>query len=242
MEKIRIKIIKKDEINIEKEIELIKEYGFEIVEDKVSYIFTFGGDGTILKAMYYSLVHKAPIVAINFGKIGYMANIESKDLQKLLNCIKNKEYKLSKRYLLECKFENKLIYALNDIVFKNEYLDEIKLYDNESLITTYRADGLIISSPTGSTAYALSSGGSIIHPELRLLNIVAISSQYLSTRSLILKDTELKVVSNSNIYVDGKKLKKEKIVNVKLSNKYIHILELKDSDYYNVLKNKLEWR
>ncbi|VWL85147.1 NAD(+)/NADH kinase [Oceanivirga miroungae] len=242
MKTIGIKVVKKDGIDISKQLEILKENGFIETNENVSYIFSFGGDGTILRAKNYSLKHMVPIVAINFGKIGYMADIESKDIKKVIDSIKNNEYKLSKRYLLECNIDDKIIYALNDIVFKNEYIEEIKLYDNNNLITSYRADGLIISTPTGSTAYALSAGGSIIHPELRLLNIVAIASQYLSNRSLILKDTILKVVSDSNIYVDGLKIGNKKNVSLKLSDKYVEILETNDMNYYNVLKNKLEWR
>lgn len=242
MQSIRIKIVKKDDIDIEKEIKILKENGFDIVNSNVSYVFTFGGDGTILKAVKYSLRYNAPIVAINYGKFGYMASNRAENIYALLDSIKKKEYVLSKRYLLECRIKDKNVYALNDVVFKSEYLDDIRLYDKNILVTTYRSCGLIISSPTGSTGYALSAGGSIIYPELRLLNVVAISSQYLATRSLVLGDTNLKIESNSSLYIDGKKYAKEKIVKVSLSEKYINILELNDNNYYDVLKNKFKWR
>ncbi|WP_067139991.1 NAD(+)/NADH kinase [Oceanivirga salmonicida] len=238
----KVFIVKKDNIDISNEIKMLNENSIEIVKENPDYIFSFGGDGTILKALKYAIKYNKPIIPINYGKIGYMADIEVHEFLEVIKAIKNKEYILSKRYLLNCKILDNEYYALNDIVFKNNFLDEIYLYDKEKLVTKYRADGLIISTPTGSTAYAMSAGGSIIHPELKLLNIVAIASQYLGTRSLILPNIKLNVSSNSDIYIDGLKIDEKKEVYVELSDKYVEILELKTKNYYNILKTKLEWR
>ncbi len=238
----RVLVVKKDNLDITNELKTLNEMGIEIVENNPDYIISFGGDGTMLKALKYAIKYSKPIIPINYGRVGYMADIKACELEFAINEIKNNKYILSKRYLLGYYLGDKIAYALNDIVFKNDFLDEIYLYDNNKLITTYRSDGLIISTPTGSTAYAMSAGGSIIYPELKLLNIVAIASQYLSTRPLILGNTKLKVCSNSNIYVDGKKVCKNKEIYVEISGKYIEILELKNKDYYNILKTKLEWR
>ena len=145
--------------------------------------------------------------------------------------------------MLECKVGMKKYYALNEIAFKFENMGELSLYDENVEITGFRGDGLIISTPTGSTAYAMSAGGSIIHPSIKVLNIVAISPQYLGTRPLILPDRNLKVISKARIYVDGKLKKKFcKEVFIKYSEKYIELIEPQDKNYYYILKKKLDWR
>lgn len=239
----KILIVKKDKLNIEKEIQILKKYSIEIVNDKPDYIITFGGDGTILRAMKYAMKYRKPILAVNFGRIGYMADIEASFFEKRIGELKNKDFNLSKRYLLECKVGMKKYYALNEIAFKFENMGELSLYDENVEITGFRGDGLIISTPTGSTAYAMSAGGSIIHPSIKVLNIVAISPQYLGTRPLILPDRNLKVISKARIYVDGKLKKKFcKEVFIKYSEKYIELIEPQDKNYYYILKKKLDWR
>lgn len=239
----KVAIIKKDNIDIGSELEILKNKGVEITEDNPDYILTFGGDGTTLRSMQYALKFNKPILSINYGTIGYMADIEAMDFEKIIDDLKIGRYNLSKRYLLECHIENKVYYALNEVAFKFDIIGNLTLYDEDIEITGFRGDGLIVSTPTGSTAYAMSAGGSIIYPTLKVLNIVAISPQYLGTRPLILPDRKLKVKSNSKIYIDGKLRGENKgEVRINYSKKYINLIEPKDKDYYFILKKKLDWR
>lgn len=238
-----VMIIKKSNLDISKEILILKKENINIVENDPDYILTFGGDGTTLKSLKYAIKYNCPIMAINYGRIGYMADIEAKDFKKSIIDLKNKNFDLSKRYLLKCVVDNKKYYALNEITFKFETMGELILYDDNLEITGYRGDGLIISTPTGSTAYAMSAGGSIIHPSIKVLNIVAISPQYLGTRPLILPDRKLKIKSQAKIYIDGKIVEKNgDIVHISYSDKYISLIEPKDKNYYYILKKKLDWR
>lgn len=238
----KVFIIKKDELNIDEEIKILKKYDITITDKKPDYIITFGGDGTILKAVKFAIKYNVPIIPVNFGRLGYMAEIEKTDFEQSLKNLINKEYNISRRYLLECRIKDKIHYSLNEIAFKYENIGETKLYDNDKKICSFRSDGLIISTATGSTAYAMSAGGSIIQPNLKLLNIVSISSQYLSTRPIILGDILLRIESNANIYIDGKKQESDINVSVYYSNKYIELIESKDKDYYYMLNKKLDWK
>lgn len=239
----KVMIIKKQNVDISKEIEILKNENIEIVDSNPDYILTFGGDGTTLKSLDYAVKYNCPIMAINYGRIGYMADVEAKDFYSRIKELKEKKFNLSKRYLLECTIDDKKYYALNEIAFKFDIIGELVLYDESVEVTGFRGDGLIISTPTGSTAYAMSSGGSIIHPSLKVLNIVAISPQYLGTRPLILPSKNLKVKSKAKIYIDGK-LKKSlnDTVYVRYSSKYINLIEPNDKNYYHILQKKLDWR
>lgn len=238
----RVIIIKKDGIDITKELELLKKKNIQIVKDNPDFILSLGGDGTVIRSLNYALKYDVPIIPVNFGRVGYMADIESKEFEPMLDRILNNEYNISKRKLLQFNNDGEECHILNDIVFKSENVAEIDIFDDKEKITSVRGDGVIISTPTGSTAYALSSGGSILHPSLNLLNIVAIAPQYLGSRPLVLPMMSLRVISNCNIYVDGKKIGKIKELKIFPSYKELKIVEPKNKSYYSILKNKLEWR
>lgn len=235
-------VIKKEGINIDNEIKILNKYGVFESDDKPKLVFSFGGDGTILKALFYAIKYDIPIVPINYGKVGYMADIDAKDFEDIVVEILQNRYRLSIRNILETEIDNKKYYALNEISIRSYNLTDIEIYDNDELITSYRSDGLIISTPTGSTAYSMSCGGSIIHPSLKVINIVAIAPQYLGVRPLILPDTKLKIKSKANIFIDGKIIGKKDIIEVKFSDKTISFVEPKNKNYYEILKSKLDWR
>ena len=236
-------ILKKDDINIQKYEKIIKKMGFSIDDKNPDFILTFGGDGTILKSVNIAIKYDIPIIPINFGKIGYMADIEKEELEEVLLDIKKGDYTLSSRNLLKCIINEKEYYALNDVVFKSENISYYELYENTKYITRYRGDGLIISTSTGSSAYAMSAGGSLIHPSLKVINIVAIAPQTLSARPIILPPTSLNIKSRSNIYIDGLKVSSNNdiLINISFSDRKIKLLNSKTKTYYDILKTKLEW-
>lgn len=236
-------ILKKDNINIQEYEKIIKKLDFTIDDKNPDFILTFGGDGTILKAVDIAIKYDIPIIPVNFGKIGYMADIEKEELEEVLVDIKKGDYTLSVRDLLKCIIDDKKYYALNDVVFKSEHISEYELYENDKYITRYRGDGLIISTSTGSSAYAMSAGGSLIHPSLKVMNIVAIAPQTLSARPIILPPISLNIKSSSNIYIDGLKVSGDNtsVINVSFSDKRIKLINSKTKTYYDILKTKLEW-
>lgn len=236
----KVLIVKKKNLDIKEQLNILKKHDIEIVSQNPDYIIAFGGDGTILKALKDALKYRCSIIPINFGKIGYMAGIEKHEFEETIELLKKEKLSFYNHKLLEVDLDNSKHLCLNDIVFKSEKLTEIKLFHENTNITKYRGDGLVISTPTGSTAYGLSAGGSIIHPDIDALNIVAICSQYLGYRPIILPNIKLRIETNANIYLDGIKSKKAKHIFVKLSNKYVKIAKPNIS-YYEILNKKLGW-
>ena len=237
----KVLIIKKEGLDISKEISILNKYNIEISEKNPEYILTFGGDGTILKAVNFALKFDIPILSVNYGRIGYMAHIEKENFENSLINLMNKKYNIVRRDLLECKMNKEKFYSLNEVSFKYMTIGEISIFDKNINVCSFRGDGLIVSTATGSTAYAMSSGGSIIHNSLKVMNIVPISAQHLSTRPLILPNTTLKIHSKAQIFIDGISKGYSDIVKIRYS-KSIKLIEIENIDYYSILKNKLDWK
>lgn len=237
----KVLIIKKEGLDISKEISILNKYNIEISEKNPEYILTFGGDGTILKAFNFALKFDIPILSVNYGRIGYMAHIEKENFENSLINLISKKYNIVRRDLLECKMNKEKFYSLNEVSFKYLTIGEISIFDKNINVCSFRGDGLIVSTATGSTAYAMSSGGSIIHNSLKVMNIVPISAQHLSTRPLILPNTTLKIHSKAQIFIDGISKGYSDIVKIRYS-KSIKLIEVENIDYYSILKNKLDWK
>ncbi|CAM3095913.1 NAD(+)/NADH kinase [Streptobacillus felis] len=255
----KVKIIKKATLS-NNEISYFLEYlnnkNIDIVEDMLDaeILITFGGDGTLLSTVEYLRVHNIPVFSINYGSIGYMTKISNKDAISSFDKFLKGEYRIDHRKFLEVNFRNKTYFALNEIsILKfaiNSELINVKVEQNKQLINIYKADGIIIASPTGSTAYSLSAGGPIISPELDAICITPLASQSLTARSIILdgnKELSISAYGRSEyvgLNIDGNlhfKLYPEEYVDAKLSNVGIDLIYVDDLNYYNILKQKLHW-
>lgn len=214
------------------------KYGFD-------FVFAIGGDGTILKVAKFFATTSTPVMGINLGRLGFLAQSELTLLTKLIGDIKNEKYKIEERSLIE--YQDKL--ALNDFVIKgceSSRTTKFTLKINNSDVCEYVADGLIISTPTGSTAYCLSAGGPIIAPTVEALVIVPICPHTLTARPLVIPDKEaLEVYSTEgdlSIAVDGFDLEtKANNICIKKSSKKAHLAFLEGNDFYNVLSEKFFW-
>lgn len=181
----------------------------------ISLMIVFGGDGSVLRATKIAL-DKFPIIAINTGNLGFLTSYEENDLETLVDDIKNDKIRYSSRRFMKVKCNGNYYYALNDaVVVKNYSLDTanecIKLHfsiDGES-VDTYVADGLIISTPTGSTAYALSAGAPIITPRVDALVAAPICAHSLHSRPIVFASFAKPVITVDQsskecvLYVDG---------------------------------------
>ncbi|MCQ2450744.1 MAG: NAD(+)/NADH kinase [Clostridia bacterium] len=221
---------------------------------KGDFIVTIGGDGTIIRYAKRAAEHNKPIIGINAGRMGYLANIEQSEY-KLLEKLLTGDYKTEKRMMLSVSVtdENGKIStykALNDAVITSGFISRIiDIYvgvHNDSI--HYRADGIIVSTPTGSTAYSLSAGGPIVDSASCCMCITPICSHSLSAKPIILgADRELKINAVSkkraDIYltVDGKKVAqikpKTKII-IKKSEEAVDLIRLNDKDFYSTLSMK----
>ena len=232
-------------------------YENELTKDEISNIdaiITFGGDGTILSAARKYIDEEIPVMGFNVGKLGFLSEFSINYLQAEIDNLMAGNYKISSRFVLFSDINNKRSLAINDFVIKNveHYkLITLSVFAGEHYIGDYRADGLIISTPTGSTAYSLACGGPIICPDASVYCITPISPHTLTLRPLVIptsKPIRIKLASNSNgaasVIADGYNIgefsiyDKLEIVVYDREAKFIVPLE---SNYFDTLRNKLLW-
>lgn len=217
-------------------------------------LFTFGGDGTILSTISIIKDLKIPIVGVNTGRLGFLATLQKTEVLRELPRILEGNYEISERSVLEIKSlsGNVNSYAINEIaVIRNETTSMINIdaYVNEVFLNTFWADGLIVSTPTGSTGYSLSCGGPIIYPKAEIVVLTPIAPHNLNVRPLILQDNiqiKLKVNSRSDIYsmsLDSRyyKMNIEDEILISKANFKINIVNYKGYSYYQNLRDKLQW-
>ena len=225
-------------------------------KEKLDLIIVLGGDGTILGvARDINEKYNYPILGVNIGNLGFLASIEIDNLDYALKKIKNNEFIIQERILLECEsniegnFEvNK---ALNDIVIARGTLSRMmkfKVFIDDKLYYTFKGDGLIIATPTGSTAYSFSAGGPFVYPDMEVITITPICPHTKSMQPIVLNaksKIEIKADSYSEeIYLtfDGQKSLKnidKSIIRIKKSKENAKILLLDDYDYFKVLRKKI---
>ena len=220
-------------------------------------VAVFGGDGTILEAARYAAPHGLPLLGFNLGRVGYMAELELSEIDRLAD-ICNGNYTIDERAMLSVEVINSAkkvrstSYALNDAVLTNgsmARLVDLELYESGKLLSTYRADGLILATPTGSTAYSMSAGGPIIDPSLGAICLTPICAQSLVSRPIMFSDHSILEVRNVSrrekvIYltVDGKvniELYYDDVVRVTKSELSTRLVRVKDSSFYSNLRAKL---
>jgi len=225
----------------------------------VDLIIAVGGDGTILHAANLAQHHDVPLLGINRGKLGFLADILPNEIQDAIKVVLMGDYTEESRMMLEATIvKEKTIthvnLALNDVVIQRS--DTGRMLDfNTSIasqyINSYSGDGLIIATPTGSTAYSLSCGGPIIEPNLDSYVMVPICPHTLSVRPLVLpanKDIEIhligKIDSKADVTIDGRKLCEivpNDTINIKKAPKKTLLIHPPGYDYFEVLRSKLHW-
>lgn len=219
-------------------------------------LIAIGGDGTIIHAAKHAVEADKPLLGINVGRLGFMAGLEPGELDALKG-LREQSYEIDERMLLECVHhgENSVdsYLALNDIVISNGSLSKIIELDiscDERHIATYRADGIILSTPTGSTAYALSAGGPVIEPSINCISLTPICPHSLLNRTVIFKKNNVLSVKSSKlnlhpIYItvdgqEGVRLFENDRVQIKRSEKTVKLISLKQRSFYEVLSSKFQ--
>ncbi len=231
----------------------------ELEKVSADLAFVFGGDGTILSASRKLNGRQIPLIGVHLGKFGFLAELTSREISDSLDKIFAGEYVISQRMLLTCKVTrskqviNETL-GLNDAVISGTSLSRlisIKLYINEKIVTTYSSDGLIISTPAGSTAHSLSAGGPIVTPDMEAFIITPICPHTLSNRPLVVSGDskiEMEQISESKgvgLTVDGQiyfDIKVgDRIVIEKAENK-LQLIDMQTRTFFDVLREKLDWR
>lgn len=219
-------------------------------------IVSIGGDGTFLTSSYDGRKYGTPMLGINFGKLGFLAEYEINNLDRLIDELEKGEYKIEERMTLcgECSDGNgKSLFAINDIVIDKGHwpkMIEIELRVDDKYVSTFSADGIIISTPTGSTGYSLSVGGPVVNPIAKAITISPISPHTLTMRPLVVGDNQKITVlvksAEDNIHVscDGQRVthySSPKEFIIYSSETTIKLLRTKSTSYYDTLRNKLYW-
>ncbi len=228
------------------------------LNDSYDLLISIGGDGTILRAIAYVKEYDIPIIGINTGRLGFLATIQDDDIENALKCIFNNNYKVSERSLLriETSPKNKdleeLDFALNEIAVSRKNTTSMITVKTEldgEYLTSYWADGLIISTPTGSTGYSLSCGGPVITPGANSLVLTPIAPHNLNARPLVIPDKTkitLKVSGRENNYLvslDSRiaTLDNDTTITIKKADFKIKMIELNEESFLKTLRNKLLW-
>ncbi|MCI8331210.1 MAG: NAD(+)/NADH kinase [Clostridiales bacterium] len=218
--------------------------------DSIDLMIVIGGDGTILKHSVQAAAHNIPLLGINLGKVGYMASVEKDNLEQLCDIVKG-HYSIEKRMMLEITALDKIYYALNDAVISNggvSRMVDIELESDQMTVCRYYADGIILSTPTGSTAYSLSAGGPVIDPELDCICATPICPHSLTARPVIFsKKSSLTVYTHSperNLFlsVDGSdnlEIPEAGTVNIKSSPYMLSLVKTYSQNFYKTLNAKL---
>lgn len=223
----------------------------------VDAIIVLGGDGTILESARRAAPFGVPVMGLNLGRLGYMAELEMSELDEIARIVSG-DYKLEKRSMLNIELLNangetrKNEYALNDAVLSNGAISrvvDLELYEGGSHIANYRADGMIISTPTGSTAYSLAAGGAIVDPRLACFCVTPICPHSLLSRPLVFPDSaclEIKNVCHREktlfLTVDGRvnyELVFGEAVRITRSPLTTSFIRLKEESFYEKLRQKM---
>jgi len=225
-------------------------------DENNEFIFSVGGDGTFLHSVLNIRNFDIPIIGVNSGRLGFLADISEDQVNDALTNIFNKNYSVIERSMLQIKFSGRddldFNYALNEMtVLKTDSSSMINIsaYLDKELLNNYWADGLIIATPTGSTAYSLSVGGPILTPDSANFVITPLAPHNLTIRPIVVPDTceiKLKVEGRGSHYLASLDFRSVPVefattISVKKANFKLKTLQLPDQTFFNTLRNKLMW-
>jgi len=230
----------------------------EIAAQNPTFVIVLGGDGTLLAAARALAHAKIPILGVNLGSLGFLTEVALEDLYPTLEAVHENRCGTERRTMLHCQLmrSGKCIAeysALNDVVAGKgtiARMADFDLFMNGVFISNYKADGLILSTPTGSTAYSLASGGPILAPDVDGFVITPVSPHSLTNRPLVVRDSgQFEIVvkttpAESYLTVDGQvgtHLRAGDRVTCKKSDDHVILLRLKNKNFFDVLRTKLKW-
>lgn len=222
----------------------------------VDYMFSIGGDGTFLETLTYVRNSGIPIIGINTGRLGFLANIAKTEINKAIDSLLHKKITIEKRSLISVTSQKKLFgevnYGLNEItILKKDTssLITINAYINGDFLNSYFADGLIVATPTGSTAYSLSCGGPLVMPCSQNFIITPIASHNLNVRPLVISDDSiitLKVEGRNSNYLVSLDSRSEVIdssieLTLMKADFSANLIQIENQNFFNTMRNKLMW-
>lgn len=231
---------------------------YKDLDSSFDLMISIGGDGTILRAATFVRDSGIPILGINAGRLGFLAKVQKDNIESFLQLILDKKYTISKRTLLSLDSSPKnndlkdINFALNEIAISRKEttaMISIETYLDGEYLTSYWADGLIISTPTGSTGYSLSCGGPVLTPEVKSIVITPIAPHNLNARPLVIPDKtiiKIKVSAREPQYLvslDSRitSFNENTTLTIKKTPFKINMIEIQEESFLKTLRNKLLW-
>ena len=221
---------------------------------KIDLIIVFGGDGTLLRAARNYLEHNIPILGINMGTVGFLTDIKIEDFESVIKDVLVGNCEIEERNLVCASFGNNSVYGLNEIVIHSGAYTQLMRYRlsvNEKIVYEQRSDGLIIATPTGSTAYALSAGGPIIHPGVDVWTILPMLPQSMSSRPFVISSDQIAIVNLLNGPLDEAKICADgqddisvpyiKDITISKMKETLRLVHPKNNDFFEACREKLGW-
>ena len=232
---------------------LTEKFSTDNLNKDISLAVVIGGDGTILKTARFYCEYDVPVVGINLGRLGFLSQIDPSEIGLVVKSFLEKDFEIQERMMLS--EETTQLTALNDIVIKNSdtgRTSRFVLSVNGKNLCEYLADGLIVSTPTGSTAYNLSAGGPIIVPEMDVIVITAICPHTLNARPLVIPADDVISISTKDseedflLTADGQNSKLISPKQTTIIKKYsvkakLFTIKRENNGFYTVLRDKLHW-
>lgn len=229
-----------------------KQVSDSYIVNNADLIIAIGGDGTLLSCSRRFGIHGLPILGINLGNLGFLNDIAPKDLTNSLLEILEGKFAVDKRFFLETKINKKKQndIALNEIVIHSgsiAQLIEYDLYIDNSFVYRQKADGIIVNTSTGSTAYALSGNGPIIHPQVNAICLLPMFPHSLNTRPLIVhEDSSILIIPNKKSYISYdshilSSLKKGEEILISKTKEVLNLVHPLNHDFYSACRTKLGW-
>ena len=223
---------------------------------QADFLLCLGGDGTLISGVRIFSNPSIPVLGVHLGGLGFLAQITPEVLIDKLDSVKNDKFKIQDRLVLSARISNNndLFFAVNDFVVQNETsfrVTSLSLYIDNQHVSDYKSDGIIISTPTGSTAYSLSSGGPIVQPDVFSIIITPIAPHSLTSRPLVLTsnvEVEFRFKEESEnklkLIIDGQNIinfTKESTVKLSQAEHHLKFITFEDYNYYETLKKKMIW-
>lgn len=229
---------------------------YESLKNNADYLFSIGGDGTLLSAITLIRDSNIPIIGINTGRLGFIASVSTDQLDATLTDLFKQNYQIKQRALLCLESENHLFgnenFALNEVAIlkkDSSSMIQIDVFLDDEFLNSYRADGLVVSTPTGSTGYSLSSGGPIVMPGTNNIIITPIAPHNLNVRPFVLSDKNilrLKVVDRAKIALVAldsrfRSFETSTEFTIKAADFRINLVEFASNSFISTIRNKLMW-
>ena len=227
------------------------------IEDDINFVFAIGGDGTILRSITYVKDSNIPILGINTGRLGFLTSVQKENIQEAFSLINKNKFSIIERTILQVKSDSlndafsDYPFALNEITIQRKdttSLLNISCQINDNYLTNYWSDGLIISTPTGSTGYSLSNGGSIVSPESNVVLLNPIAPHNINMRSLVIPDNSkininIEGDSDINLSVDSRmySVNCSDQIEIFKADFTIGTIKFDNDNFYKRLREKLFW-